>query len=193
DPPQAHPTFTRHPIQDENTLLVHVTPFNALMWDSGKTPTRTIEHGVIVPEDISYRGDLARGIVVVNHLQQRGRRLGHDIFESARQEVPLDLVGMAAEEAGGIGEILLKDLPAFEAAYRFFFHPIRYTSLGLAVCEAMMLGLPIVGLATTEMSTTIENGVSGYVDTNVGALVDRMRELLRDPAEARRLGEGARR
>jgi NAD(P)-dependent dehydrogenase (short-subunit alcohol dehydrogenase family) len=28
--------------------------------------------------------------------------------------------------------------------------PVRYTSLGLAVCEAMMLGLPIIGLATTE-------------------------------------------
>ena len=35
--------------------------------------------------------------------------------------------------------------------------------------------------------------VSGYMDTNVGALIDHMRELLRVPAEARRLGEGARR
>jgi glycosyltransferase involved in cell wall biosynthesis len=61
------------------------------------------------------------------------------------------------------------------------------------VLEAMMIGMPIVGLATTEMVTAVENGVSGYVDTDVEKLVARMGELLRSPGEARRLGEGARR
>lgn len=36
------------------------------------------------------------------------------------------------------------------------------------------------------------NGENGFVHTDVNALVDAMHELLRDPAEARRLGEGAR-
>ena len=39
----------------------------------------------------------------------------------------------------------------------------------------------------------IENGVAGYVDTDLRRLIPRMRELLADPVEARRLGEGARR
>ena len=56
-----------------------------------------------------------------------------------------------------------------------------------------MVGLPVVALATTEMTTVVENGVSGYIDTNPGRLIDRMRWLLEDPGEARRLGEGARR
>ena len=35
--------------------------FNDLMWDSGRTPTRVIEHGVIVPEGVRYtRRDGAR-------------------------------------------------------------------------------------------------------------------------------------
>ena len=59
--------------------------------------------------------------------------------------------------------------------------------------EAMTVGLPVVGLATTEMASAIENGVSGYVDTDLDKLVPLMRRLLADPAEARRLGEGARR
>jgi hypothetical protein len=194
DPPRESPTDTRHVVDDPDVLLVHVTHFNALMWDSGRTPTRVIEHGVMVPEDVRYSGELSRGIVVVNHLARRGRRLGADVYEQARTRVPLDLVGMAAEEsAGGLGEVQHDVLPQHIARYRFFFNPIRYTSLGLAVLEAMMLGLPIVGLATTEMATTIENGVSGYVDTDVQRLVGRMHELLADPAEARRLGEGARR
>ena len=65
--------------------------------------------------------------------------------------------------------------------YRFFFNPIRYTSLGLAVCEAMMLGIPIIGLATTEMVTAVENGVSGYVGHRHRRLIERMRQLLADP------------
>jgi hypothetical protein len=193
DPPRESPTDTRHVVDDPDVLLVHVTRFNALMWDNGRTPIRVIEHGVMVPEHVRYGGELARGIVVVNHLARRGRRLGADVFEQARADVPLDLVGMAAEESGGIGEVPHDRLPEYVARYRFFFNPIRYTSLGLAVLEAMMIGVPIVGLATTEMATAIENGVSGYVDTDVRRLVERMRELLADPAEARRLGEGARR
>jgi glycosyltransferase involved in cell wall biosynthesis len=174
-------------------LLVHVTHFNDLMWDSGRTPTRVIEHGVIVPPDVRYGGELERGLVVVNGLASRGRRLGADVVQRVREEVPLDLVGMGSEKAGGLGEVPHDRLPAFEARYRFFFNPIRYTSLGLAVCEAMMIGMPILGLATTEMVTAVENGVSGYVHTDVRHLVERMRELLADPAEARRLGQGARR
>ncbi len=193
DPPQEHPTNTRHWADDPNMLLVHVTPFNALMWDSGRTPTRVIDHGVLVPKDVCYTGELGRGVVVINHLKDRGRRLGVDVFEAAREQAPLDLVGMAAEELGGIGEIKPTKLAAFISRYRFFFNPIRYTSLGLAVLEAMSIGMPIVGLATTEMVTAIQNGHSGYVDTSLDRLIERMHELIADPAEARRLGENARR
>ncbi len=193
DPPRENPTDTRHPVDDPNVLLVHVTPFNALMWDSGRTPTRVIDHGVTVPDGIQATYELARGITVVNNIARRGRRLGPDVFERARRDVPLDLVGLNSADLGGLGDLPLASLPEFEARYRFFFNPIRYTSMGLAVCEAMMLGLPVVGLATTEMATAIENGVSGFVDTDPDVLVDRMHDLLGDRTLARRLGEGARR
>lgn len=192
DPPRQNATDTRHWVDDPAVLLVHVTPFNALMWNSGRTPTCIIDHGVIVPEAACYRGELARGLAVVNNIARRGRRLGADVFQAAKMRVPLDLVGMGAEECGGIGEIPHRDLPGFSADYRFFFNPIRYTSLGLAVCEAMMVGLPIVALATTEMATVVQNGVTGYADTRLDPLFARMEELLRDPEAARRLGAHAR-
>jgi glycosyl transferase family 1 len=193
DPPRENPTDTRHPVDDPDVLLVHVTPFNALMWDSGCTPTRVIEHGVIAPRQPLYTGELERGIVVVNNLARRGRRLGADIFKAARAQVPLDLVGMGAEELGGLGEIPHREMPAFAARYRFLFNPIRWTSMGLGVIEAMMAGVPVVGLATTEMARTIENGVSGWVDTSPARLVEGMRALLADRELARALGAGARR
>lgn len=191
DPPREHPTDTKHIVDDPNVLLVHVTAFNQLMWDCGKTPTCVVEHGVMVPEDVPYRGELAKGLVVANGLRTRGRRLGADVYQQVRRSVPLDLVGMDAESLGGLGEVPHAKLPEFECRYRFFFHPVRYTSLGLAVCEAMMLGLPIVGLATTELATVIENGVSGYIDTNLNHLIERMQELIHDPQLARRLGQAA--
>ena len=192
DPPRAHPVNTRHIVTDPSVLLVHCTAFNRLMWDSGPVPTRVIEHGVVAP-NARYTGELERGLVVINDIAKRGRRLGFDVFQEARQELPLDLVGMGSEEAGGLGEVLHGELPAFAARYRFFFNPIRYTSMGLAVIEAMMVGLPIVALATTEMTTVIRDGQNGFIDTDPRRLVEGMRLLFKDATLARRLGAEARR
>ncbi len=79
-PRRAWPTDTRHPVDDPGTLLVHVTPFNALMWDSGRTPVPVIEHGVTIPPGVRYSGELERGLTITNHLARRGRRMGADLF-----------------------------------------------------------------------------------------------------------------
>lgn len=192
DPPREHPTDTKHPVDDPEILLVHVTHFNDLMWDSGRAPTRVIDHGVLIPKSVHYSGEIERGLVIVNNILIRGRRLGLDIFEQVREQVPLDLIGMGSSQLGGLGSHSHRELLELEGHYRFVFNPIRYTSLGLAICEAMMVGMPIIGLATTEMVTAVENGVSGYVDTDVNCLVEHMRRLLSAPEEARRLGQGAR-
>lgn len=55
-----------------------------------------------------------------------------------------------------------------------------------------MIGLPVIGLATTEMAVTITNGLNGYVHTDVGFLISAMQRLLADPGEARILGANAR-
>jgi glycosyltransferase involved in cell wall biosynthesis len=191
DPPREHPTDTKHPVDDPNMLLVHVTHFNQLMWDSNRTPTTVIEHGVVVPQDVLYTGELDRGISVVNNIARRGRRTGADVFQQVREQVPLDLVGMNAADVGGLGEIPYNELLQFESRYRFFFNPIRYTSLGLSICEAMMIGMPVIGLATTEMSAAIQNDVTGYVDTNIDHLIEYMKDLLYYPAKAKQLSEAA--
>jgi hypothetical protein len=193
DPPLEHPFGERHAVDDPDVVVVHVTPWNALMWDCGRVPTRVVEHGVFVPEDARCTYDLPRGITAINHLRARGRRMGADLFERARAEVPIDLFGMDAESFGGLGEIEPPSLAEVQARYRFCFSPVRQTSLSLAVIEAMMIGLPIVGLATCELASVIENDVSGVVGTSLSALVNAMRRLIRDPEEAARLGAGARR
>ena len=191
NPPEPHPTDTRHPFQHARGMLVHVTHYNAIMWDSGAMPARVIEHGVPAPA-VRYGGEFARGIVVVNHLARRGRRIGLDLFETLRARHPLDLIGMGSEALGGLGEIPNMEVAAFMARYRYFFSPIRYASLGLSLVEAMLCGLPVVGFAATELPTVIVNGQSGYVDTRPERLAEAMAALEHDPDLARRWGAAAR-
>jgi hypothetical protein len=190
DPPRQHPTDTKHILDTPDVTLVHVTHFNRLMWDSNSTLTRVIEHGVTTSA-IQYTGEIPKGIVVINNLPARGRLLGLDVFLEARKQVELDLVGMGTGDLG-LGEVLHPQLPEFQSRYRFFFNPIRYTSLGLAVCEAMMMGIPVVGLATTELSAVIDNGYSGFIHTDINYLIEKMNLLISDPELAREIGQNGR-
>jgi len=191
--PKPHASDTRHPVDDPGVLLVHVTHYNRLMWDNGRMPTKVIEHTVAIDPSIRYSGQLARGITVVNGMQKRPRIAGYDLFLDARMGIPLDAVGMETEAFGGLGDIPYRHLHRRVADYRFLFSPMRYTSLPLAVIEAMTIGMPVVALATTALPTVIEHGVSGYVSCDMDELTHHMRALLADRALAERLGANARR
>lgn len=191
DPPSHHPTDTKHIVNDPDIVMVHVSNFNKLMWSNTNKIVKVIDHGVIAP-DAQFSGEIEKGIVVVNNLHQRGRKLGADIFEQVSKKIPLDLIGMGTKEYGGLGEVLHPQLPEFISHYRFFFNPIRYTSLGLAVLEAMMAGMPVVALATTEYVTLIRNYESGFISTDVDYLVHKMELLLINKSLAARLGANGR-
>jgi glycosyltransferase involved in cell wall biosynthesis len=53
--------------------------------------------------------------------------------------------------------------------------------------------MPVVALATAEMATVIEHGVSGFAMTDARQLAMTMRALLADAGLARSMGETARR
>ena len=190
--PKPDAVNTHHPIGDPDLLLVHVTQYNRLMWDNGRVPTTVIEHAAAIDPAVRYAGTIPRGITIVNGGHRRPRIAGHDLFLRARERVPLDIAGMETEEFGGLGDIPYRDLHRRVAAHRFLFSPMRYTSLPLAVIEALTIGMPVVALATTELPVVIENGVTGYVSSDLDELIARMRGLIDNPAEARRLGDNAR-
>lgn len=195
DPPRENPVEQLHFVANEpDVMLVHCTHFNRLMWNAGKAESRTIEHGVFLINEAAATYKLNKGITAINNIATRARRAGGDLWKAARENgVELDLVGMNATDAGGVGEIQPAKLPEFLSRYRFYFNASRYTSLNLAMIEAMMVGLPIVGLATTEVAATVQNGFSGFADTNFETLVLRMRELQQNENLARELGANARR
>lgn len=191
--PRPNAVNERHFVDDPNTLVVHVTHYNHLMWDCGHSPTAVIEHGVRVPSGVRYTGELERGVVVVNGMQNRPRITGYDLVLEVRRQVPIDLVGMDTEALGGLGDIPHRELHALEARYRFFWHPVRYTSLGLAMLEAMMLGMPVLCFAVTEHPRIIQDGLTGFATNDLAALVARMQLLLGDPGLAAEIGRNGQR
>ena len=189
--PQGRIGEMRHPTADRtDLLLVHVTHFNELFWDAGTTATRVIEHGIVDP-GYRYSGELARAAVVVNEPVRRGRVTGTDLLPSLNGRVPIDLFGMGTGELGGLGDVKPPHLWDEMARRRVYVHPIRWTSLGFSLLEAMHLGMPVVALATTEVVEAVPPE-AGVVSTRVEALTDGIRRLVDHPEEAHQSGRAGR-
>jgi glycosyltransferase involved in cell wall biosynthesis len=189
--PQGRIAEMRHPAADRDDLtLVHVTHFNELFWDAGTTRTRVIEHGIVDP-GYRYSGELARTAVVVNEARRRGRVTGTDLLERFAAVAPLDLFGMDAAAVGGIEDVPQSRLHDELARRRVYLHPIRWTSLGLSLIEAMQLGMPVVALATTEAPEAVPPQ-AGVVSTRVDVLAGALRGFVNEPERAREAGRAAR-
>jgi hypothetical protein len=195
--PQGRISELRHPMADRDDVsLVHVTHFNALFWDCGTTPQQVIQHGVVDP-GYSYTGELERAAVAVNEPMRRGRVTGTDLLPALGKVIPIDLFGMGASAAApALGARGIEDLPQAAlhremARRRVYLHPVRWTSLGLSLIEAMQLGMPVVALSTTAVPEAVPPE-AGLVSNDPAVITAALRQLHADPEEARRLGKAAR-
>lgn len=184
--PQGWVNEMRHPIAGRDGFhLVHVTHFNALFWDSGDTPVRVVEHGIVDP-GYRYSGELPRCAIAINEASRRGRVTGTDLLPWIERHAPYDLFGIGTS----------RDLPQAQlhdamARRRVYVHPYRWTSLGLSLLEAMHLGMPVVALATTEVPAAVP-ATAGVVSNRLDVIADALHWLMKDRDAARKLGERAR-
>ncbi|GLW24239.1 glycosyl transferase [Microbispora amethystogenes] len=192
---------TRHPLADRDDIpLVHVTHFNDLFWDSGRAPTHVIEHGVVDPGHL-YSGELPRAGVVVNEPIRRWRVAGTDLLPTFATGAPIDVFGMQVTnlpaKLGLDGAMeAFEDLPqsamhAELARRRVYLHPYRWTSLGLSLIEAMMIGMPVVALATTEAVEAVPPE-AGVVSTKIPTLLRALDRFANEPELAAQAGKAAR-
>lgn len=195
--PDPHPVASRHPMADQRDItIVHVTAFNELFWDNGAAPTRVIEHGILDPGD-RYTGELPHAAVAVNDPVRRGRTVGTDLLDRFAHVAPVDVFGMRVGALrseritpyeGLAGQA---DMHALVARRRLYLHPVRWTSLGLSLLEAMHLGLPVVAVAATEVVEAVPRG-AGVVSTDVERLVAAVHHFVHEPEAARAAGRVAR-
>ncbi|MFM1722454.1 glycosyltransferase [Rhodococcus sp. PAM 2766] len=199
--PGGHAPTTRHPMADRDDLtLVHVTHFNRTMWDSGGTRTRVIEHGVVDP-GARYSGRLTRSATMINDPVRRWRAVGTDLLPRLAAAAPIDVFGMRTGElagradippsvAGG-GDLARADLHDAVGRRRVYVHTARWTSLGLSLIEAMLLGMPVVALASTEVAVSVPPE-AGVAATDPDRMVAALRRFVDDPADAAETGRAAR-
>lgn len=197
--PDGPAASTRHPLAEQETIpIVHVTHFNRLMWDNGGAPTVVVEHGVIDP-GYRYTGERAAVAAVVNEPVRRWRVAGTDTLVELSGQVPVEVFGMGmsalsdhAPEVSGVHENLRQDALHDELGrFRAYFHPYRWTSLGLALIEAMMIGLPALAWATTAAPDAVP-ARAGVLSADPAELSATARRWLHDPEEARDYGLAAR-
>jgi glycosyltransferase involved in cell wall biosynthesis len=98
---------------------------------------------------------------------------------------------MDSDAIGGHGDLPHGALHAEMARRRAYLHPIRWTSLGLSLLEAMHLGMPVVALATTEVPEAVP-AEAGIVSNDLDVLAAALQRLMDDPEEAHERGRAAR-
>jgi glycosyltransferase involved in cell wall biosynthesis len=116
---------------------------------------------------------------------------GTDLLPRFARAAPIDLFGMDAGALGGLGDVPQEQMHDDLGRRRVYTHPIRWTSLGLSLLEAMHLGMPVVALATTEVVEAVPPG-AGVISTDVDVLVDAVRGYMGDPERAAEDGLRAR-
>jgi len=192
--PEPHPVHSRHPVADRHDIpIAHVTHFNRVMWDNGSAPATVIEHGIVDPGEL-YTGEVPHAAVVINEPGRRGRMVGTDLLLEFARHVPIDHFGMTDGELPGVqhqGDVQQNAMHGELARRRAYLHPMRWTSLGLSLLEAMHAGMPIVVLASTEASRAVPPE-AGVVSADPDELLAGLRRFLADPEEARIAGKAAR-
>lgn len=184
--PQGRVNEMRHPLAGrDDVLLVHVTHFNALFWDTDSTRTVVVEHGVPDP-GYRYSGELRRCAAAINEAKRRHRVVGNDLLPQFERVAPVDVFGI-----GTAFDLPTDELHDQMARRRLYLHPYRWTSLGLSLLEAMHLGMPVVALATTETPYAVPAD-AGIVSNRIDVLLEGVEWLMNDERAAREMGERAR-
>lgn len=195
-PPDALGRVTHPAAHHRDTVLVHVTPTNALLWDSGGCASTVIEHGIADPGP-RYTGELGTAAVVVNEPVRRGRAVGADLLGPLGHAMPVDVFGMGVDtlpdDPGVVpcGNLVQDRLFDELGRRRAYVHPFRWTSLGMSLVEAMMLGMPVVALAMTAVPDAVPAD-AGVVSNRLDDLTDALRRFAADPADAYEAGRRAR-
>jgi glycosyltransferase involved in cell wall biosynthesis len=147
-----------------------------------------------------WTGELASAAVCINEPVRRGRITGTDLLPGLARATPLDVFGigvdgltehLGCDRVRAVGDLPQHRMHAELARRSAYVHTARWTSLGLSLIEAMLLGMPVAVLATTE-SVEVVPREAGVLSTDPDRLREGLRALVADRADATAAGRAAR-
>jgi len=144
-------------------------------------------------EYLPWRGDLACGLRVANHIRRRPHVLLWDFHLQAFDGLPISIVGRNTDMPGVRASSSWNDLKDTLSRHRFYIHtadPRFEDGYNMATVEAMAAGLPVLG--NLHPTSPVEHGISGFLSDDPAELRAYALRLLTDRDLAVRMGQAAR-
>jgi glycosyltransferase involved in cell wall biosynthesis/tetratricopeptide (TPR) repeat protein/precorrin-6B methylase 2 len=154
---------------------------------------KVILPGIDVDEFEAYTGENSCVLRVGNLLKERDLMLGFTASEMIVAGFPAVTLGLNPSIPEARLSKGFQDLKDHYRTSRLYLNTTvdgHEDGYNLAMLEAMATGMPVI--STSNRTSPIENGVSGYVSNDIHYLRSRVAELLADPEKARSLGVEAR-
>ncbi|WP_133501018.1 glycosyltransferase [Cognatilysobacter terrigena] len=172
---------------------IRVTPFVR----TDMLPVQARVPGIVMVARFSKQKDHATLVRAVAILRERG--LAPPVmFAGAGKPVHREPVEKLARELGLGDQVqflgLHRDVPSLLMRHRLCVLSTHYEGMPLALIEGMAAGCAVIGSAVPGVRETLNDGVDGRIvpENDPVALADAIEHLLRDDAEAARLGAAAR-
>ncbi|MDF1562240.1 MAG: glycosyltransferase family 4 protein [Deltaproteobacteria bacterium] len=177
---------------------------------------RRYSNAEVIPNPVdtdlfAYRLDAARRTRGVTTRSLNSTKYGIDLAIRAfagLEEASLDIYGqgaMAAEfqallRSTGANASLItrghphREMPELFSRYGFFVAPSRVEAQGVAMCEAMACGLPVVATRVGGIPEFVDDGVEGFLvqPESPEAIAAGVRKLVSDPARYLEMSRAAR-
>jgi len=168
---------------------IAISPLKALSWGLG---AEYLLPAVDEADYLPYRGDLASGLRVANHIHRRPRTLLWDFHQVAFAGLPIRIIGHNDDMPGVEAARDWAELKENMSRHRFFVHTADARledGYNLATLEAMAAGLPILG--NRHPTSPVEHEVSGFLSDDPQELRHYAMQLLEDQSLAARMGREA--
>ncbi len=140
-----------------------------------------------------YHGQIRGVLQVCNRLQERGEMMGWSIYETVSRGISSMVVGKNPNLHGSRMSNNWDDLKELLRSYRIYLYTPQYPyedGYNLALLEAMATGMPVASLQ--HITSPVRDGLEGIIAETSDELRKKVIDLLDNPEEASRLGEGAR-
>lgn len=142
---------------------------------------------------LAWKGDIARGMRVANHIQRRPNVLLWEFHKKAFDGFPVTLVGRNTDMPDVCPSANWAELKETFSRHRFYIHtadPYLEDGYNMATLEAMAAGLPVLG--NRHPTSPVEHGVSGFLSDDPAELRGYALRLLANQELAGRMGQAAR-
>jgi len=175
-----------------DVMGTHVVAISKLKGRSWGFEENIVPSAVDPANYFPWKGTIASGLRVANHIHRRPHTLLWEFHERAFADLPMTIMGHNPDMPGVAPSANWSDLKEKLSAHRFYIHtadPTLEDGYNLATLEAMAAGLPVLG--NRNPTSPIEHGVSGFLSDDPVELRQWALRLLADRELAGRMGRAA--